>query len=86
MYIPKEMRDIGLIPPLFPLTNMTSNTHTPSPCAPREKKNDKDTSSICFYQVTSFPRGVWRVHHPVINTTGGGPQQMQNPTLVTRYR
>lgn len=60
------------------------HTH-PFPLCTSRKKKDKDTSSICFYQVTSFPRGVWRVHHPVINTTGGGPQQMQNPTLVTRY-
>lgn len=68
------MLDKGPKPPLFPPTNMTTDTPTPSPCAPREKK-DNDTFLICiFYQVTSFPRSIRWIHHPVTNTTGGRPQ------------
>lgn len=54
MYIPKEMRDIGPIPPLFPLTNMTSNTHTPSPCAPREKKKINTHPRFDFTRLPLF--------------------------------
>lgn len=54
MYIPKEMRDIGPIPPLFPLTNMTSNTHPPSPCAPREKKMIKTHPQFVFTRLPLF--------------------------------